>query len=205
MERARELLNDFRRELDQSKPLHAGSRLAEQWRSEQTIYGMLARKAGIDVPIDPELLHPGPPVDERYPVAHFETKDFSGKTWSLADLRGKVTYIIVWKIGCGSCQAALQGVQQLFERWKNRGDRAVLAISVDESPAIAESFMKENEYSFPTIYGTEIAAKFVPGGGWPTAWLIDPQGRRFRRRLPPPSDQTISKIEELADKVAVIQ
>lgn len=193
MERARELLNDFRRELDQSKPLYAGSRLAAQWRADQVMYGMLARRAGIDVPLDTELLNPSPAVEERYPVGHFEAKDFSGKTWSLADLRGKVTYIIVWKNGCGgTCQAALQGVQKLYERWKGRADRAVLAISVDENPAIAKSFMKENEYSFPMIYGTEIADKFVPGGGWPTAWLIDPQGRRFRRPLPLPSDQTIS-------------
>lgn len=181
MARARELLNDFRRELDQSRPLQAGSRAAQEWRGEQTRYGMLARRAGIDVPLDPELLNPGPQVEERYPVAHFEAKDFSGKTWSPADLRGKVTYLIVWRMGCGGpCQGAVQGVQQLYDRWKSRGDRAVLAISVDENPAIAESFMKENEYSFPMIYGPEIAVKFVPGGGWPTAWLIDPQGRRFR-------------------------
>ena len=125
MARARELLNDFRRELDQSKPLQAGGRLAEQWRREQMMYGMLARRTGIDVPLDTELLRPSPQVEE-YPVAHFEAKDFSGKTWSLADLRGKVTYIIVWRIGCGGpCQGALQGVQQLYERWKSRGDRAV--------------------------------------------------------------------------------
>lgn len=204
--RARELLNEFRRELDQSRPLHAGGRLAAQWRADQLMYGVLASRAGIDVPRDNELLSLSPSVEERYPVAHFEAKDFSGKTWSLAGLQGKVTYIVVWRVGCGGpCQAALQGVQQLYERWKGRGDRAVLAISVDENPAIAESFMKENEYSFPMIYGAEIADKFVPGSAWPTAWLIDPQGRRYRRSLPPPSDQTIPRIEELADHVAETQ
>jgi len=81
----------------------------------------------------------------------------------------------------------------------------VLTISVDANVAIAESLMKDNEYSFPMIYGAEIAEKFFPGGGWPTAWLIDPKGRRVLRHVPYPSDETILKIEEIADKIEVTQ
>jgi hypothetical protein len=166
---------------------------------------MLARKAGIDVPLDVELLTARPAEQERFPVAQFEAKDRSGKTWSLADLGGRVTYVSVWRTSCGSCGGALAGVQQLYERWKGRIDRAVLTISVDANAAIAESFMKENGYTFPMIYGMEIAEKFFPGGGWPHEWLIDPEGRRVRQRPLRASDRTILTIEEMADKIAVVQ
>ncbi len=200
------MLNDFRRELDLAKSLEPNSRLAMQWRNDQMTYEMLARRAGIDIPIDLERLNAPQAEPERFPVAQFEAKDFSGKTWNLAALQGKVTYVGIWRSGCGgACGAALQGVQQLYERWKGRSDRAVLTISVDENVAIAESLMKDNECSFPMIYGAEIAVRFLPNGGWPTAWLIDPKGRRLQRRLPYPSDETIPKIEEMADRIELSQ
>ena len=62
--------------------------------------------------------------------------------------------------------------------------------------------MKENEYSLPMIYGTDIAEKVHPGAGWPQEWLIDPQGCRLRRLPPRAFQETILKIEEMADKIA---
>jgi peroxiredoxin len=203
-ERARVLLDDLRHQLDESKLSGSAAGLAASRGHGEFTYRMLARKAGLDVPLDFELLT-ARPEEERHPVASFQAKDLSGKTWSLADLQGKVTYVHLWRSGCGGpCSAGLQGVQQLYERWKNRSDRAVLTISQDENPAITESFMKENEYSFPMIYGTEIAQKFGVTG-WPLELLIDPQGRRVLRHPPRASAETISKIEEIADKVAATQ
>lgn len=97
------------------------------------------------------------------------------------------------------------GVQKLYDSWKNRIDRGVLTISEDENPAIAESVMKENGYSFPVICSADLADKFVPGGGYPEEVLIDPQGRRIQRHPPRAADETIGKIDEIADKIGVIQ
>jgi len=143
---------------------------------------MLARQAGLDVPMA-DFSVSSPEESERYPVADFEAKDLSGKMWGLADLQGKFTFVHIFHSGCGSCSAGLRSVQQLYERWKNRTDRAVLTISQDESPAIAESFMKENNYSFPVIHGADIAEKFDQRGGFPRESLIDPQGNRLLGRL----------------------
>ncbi len=103
------------------------------------------------------------------------------------------------------CERILGGVQKLYDRWKNRVDRVVLTISQDENPAIAESVMEENGYSFPVICSAGLADKFVPGGGYPLEVLIDPKGRRIQRHPPRASDETIGKIEEIADEIIVIQ
>jgi hypothetical protein len=204
-ERTLALLSDFRRELDQSKPTNATGRAASSWRSGQMTYSMLARQAGLDVPID-SLRNSHPEEPERYPVPEFEAKDLSGKSWSIADLQGKVTYILLWRTGCGgSCDSILGGVQKLYDNWKNRIDRAVLTISQDENPAIAASIMKDGGYSFPVICSLGISEKFIPGGGWPQEVLIDPQGRRLQRRPPRASEETIGQIEEISDKIGITQ
>jgi hypothetical protein len=64
--------------------------------------------------------------------------------------------------------------------------------------------MKENGYSFPVICGVEIAQKFGVTG-WPIELLIDPSGRRLQRHAPRASEKTIGPIEEMADKIGVIQ
>ena len=93
-ERARMLLSDFRRQLDQSRPSDTQGRLASRWRRDAFTYQMLATRAGIEVPLDPTLLT-APAEPERRPVAPFEAKDLSGKKWSAADLKGKVTYVSI--------------------------------------------------------------------------------------------------------------
>jgi hypothetical protein len=200
-ERTLALLGDFRRELDQSKPADATGSDARLWRSNQNSYSRLARRAGLDVPLDNlRISHPEEP--ECCPVPEFEAKDLSGKSWSIADLQGKVTYVLLWRTGCGgSCDTVLDGVQKLYESWKNRIDRAVLTITQDESPAIAASIMKSLGYSFPVICSVGIAEKFVPGGGWPQEFLIDSQGRRSQTLPPRASDETIARIEEMADQM----
>jgi hypothetical protein len=198
-ERALTLLSEFRRELDQSKPAETTGRAARAWQHEQMNYSTLAREAVLMVPADDLSVFRNPEQFDRYPIEEFEAKDLSGKTWSLADLKGKVTLVVLWRTAC-PCNNVLDGMQKLHERWKDRMDRAVLTISQDEGSAIAESFMKEKEYSFPVICSVGVSEKFVPGGGYPQAFLIDPVGRRSQRR--PSGDQTLDSIEEMADQLA---
>ncbi|HKW96480.1 MAG TPA: TlpA disulfide reductase family protein [Bryobacteraceae bacterium] len=198
-ERAITMLSEWQRELDRSKPAEKTGRAAREWQSRQMNYSMLAREAGLQVPMDDLSAFRTPEQPDLYPVEEFEAKDLSGKTWTLADLRGKVTFVLLWRTGC-PCNDVLDGMQKLHERWKGRVDRAVLTISQDESPAIAESFMKENEYSFPVICSVGVSEKFVPGGGYPRAFFVDPQGRRSERR--PRGEQTLDNIDDMADQLA---
>jgi hypothetical protein len=132
-ERALALLSDFRREIEQSKLADTTGRAGSSWRIDQMSYSMLARQAGLEVSIA-DLSISNPEQPDRYPVAEFEAKDLSGKTWSLADLQGKVTFVLFWRTGC-ACNNLLDGIQKLHERWKDRVDRAVLTISEDKTQA----------------------------------------------------------------------
>ena len=65
--------------------------------------------------------------------------------------------------------------------------------------------MKENGYSFPVICGVGIAEKFIPGGGYPQEVLIDPQGRRLQRRPSRASEETIARIEQMANEIVLMK
>jgi len=108
-ERALALLSDFRREIEQSKLADTTGRAGNSWRNDQIEYSMLARQAGLDVSIA-DLSISNPEQPDRYPIAEFEAKDLSGKTWSLADLQGKVTFVLFWRTGC-ACNNLLDGIQ----------------------------------------------------------------------------------------------
>lgn len=83
----------------------------------------------------------------------FEARDFSGKTWSLADEEGKATFVDVWATWCGPCRAEHPELQKLYDRIKDRKDIQVLTFSIDESAYAAESYMRGQTYSIPVIAG----------------------------------------------------
>ncbi|HEV8375651.1 MAG TPA: TlpA disulfide reductase family protein, partial [Candidatus Polarisedimenticolia bacterium] len=72
--------------------------------------------------------------DRREPLPGFEMYDLSGKRWTQADLRGKVTFINVWATWCGPCQAELPHLQKLHERLEGRSGIRLLSFNVDSNP-----------------------------------------------------------------------
>src|SRR5690606_27622587 len=115
--------------LEETKPANEVDQTAMAWRADHSVYRSLAKLAGIDAPPVAELMPPRPEDAQRFAVGDFEAKDLTGKTWRLADLKGKVAYVNVWTTWCGPCRAEMPGLQKLYERWKDREDRIVLTIS----------------------------------------------------------------------------
>ena len=102
----------------------------------------------------PEL-PPGMPVlpwaaiNRALPDMHIP--DATGRTWTLADFKGKTTLVFLWATWCGPCWRELPAMQKLYEAIKDRNDVQAISLSVDENPAIVERFMKERKFSFPVL------------------------------------------------------
>jgi thiol-disulfide isomerase/thioredoxin len=139
----------------------------------------------------------------RYDVmlANFEAKDLNGKTWRLADLKGKATFIDIWATWCGVCRAQHPELQKLYDSIKGRRDIQVLSFSRDEAAYPAESYMKEKKYGFPVIVSKDLVEKLFPVAGLPMYWIIDAQGRRsspYRWFIS--VDRVIADLQEAAAK-----
>jgi thiol-disulfide isomerase/thioredoxin len=112
---------------------------------------------------------------------HFELKDLSGKTVSLASFRGRPVMLDFWATWCGPCQISIPLLQAFYQRHKEEG-LVVLGVNMDEDPRDVYSFVKHFKMTYPVVYG---ASSTVPDtyqvSGLPTFIFIDAQGRITKR------------------------
>lgn len=106
----------------------------------------------------------------------FALSDLQGKTWRLADLKGKVSFINVWATWCGPCQWELPYVQKLHEQMKDRQDVLVLTFNVDRAIGLVEPYIKKKGYTFTVIPAQAYVENLVPVLSIPRNWIIGPSG-----------------------------
>ncbi len=108
----------------------------------------------------------------------FSAADLNNHAWTLASLKGKATLVVFWATWCGPCRGEHPGIQELYDRTKDRKDIQVLTISVDDGIAEIRQYMEEKKYTFPVIHSAELADKLFPWAGLPTSFLVNPRGER---------------------------
>ncbi|HZY61587.1 MAG TPA: TlpA disulfide reductase family protein [Edaphobacter sp.] len=113
--------------------------------------------------------------DASNDLPSFALSDFSGKTWRLKDLAGKVVMITSWATWCAPCRLEDKSLQKFYEKVKGRNDLMILTFNVDENPGQVRPFIQEQGYTFPVLEAFSLPPKmraFIP-----RTWIIDPQGR----------------------------
>ena len=110
------------------------------------------------------------------PLPDFEMSDAAGKTWRLADLKGKITLINLWATWCGPCRAELPYLQKLFNKVRERKDLSVLTLNTDDSLGLILPFLRDNQYTFPVLAASGYVHKLVPELSIPRNWIIDASG-----------------------------
>jgi thiol-disulfide isomerase/thioredoxin len=106
-------------------------------------------------------------------LPQFAAKDLAGRTWTLEDLKGKMTFVNFWATWCGPCRAEHPAVQKLFDALAGNAKAQVLTISVDENVAAMRAYLAQTKYTFPVIQSQELADKLMPYVGLPTNLLVN--------------------------------
>jgi peroxiredoxin len=114
--------------------------------------------------------------DRKREHPDFTLKDLSGKTWTFADLRGKVVLVNFWATWCPPCRKEMPDFETLYGRFHSQG-LVVLGIS-DEEAAKVEPFIRERKVSFPVLLdpGRKVNDLFVVQG-IPKTFVYDRQGK----------------------------
>jgi thiol-disulfide isomerase/thioredoxin len=111
------------------------------------------------------------------PLPEMNLQDLLGKTWTLASLKGKETFVSVWATWCSPCMEELPHLQKLYELARTRDGVQVITLNLDENPGEVEPFMKSRNYTFPVVLS---ARKYVEGitehFTIPMNWLVDRSG-----------------------------
>ena len=135
------------------------------------------------------------------PLPEFKLKDLEGRTWTLSDLKGRVTLINVWATWCVPCRVELPYVQRLHKSLENVPGLQVLTLNLDEDPRLVPGYMQAGGYTFPVIRSFELAEKIHSVSEVPQNWLIDPKGRRSVQSLNGHGEVWLRRVRAVMERV----
>ncbi len=126
-------------------------------------------------------------------LPEFEAKDTAGRTWTLKDLRGKLTLIYVWHTSMARAADAhddpwrqamirfglpeLPELERFYKNLRASKKVQVLTFCRDYDYTHASDYMNEKGYTFPVIADWLLIRKLFPNVADVPYALVDPEGR----------------------------
>jgi thiol-disulfide isomerase/thioredoxin/protocatechuate 3,4-dioxygenase beta subunit len=108
-----------------------------------------------------------------------------GKPINLASLRGKIVVLDFWAVSCPPCVASLPRVQALADTYRSQGVVVIGVHEVGLPIAKLRSFVSQRNLTYPIgldlpdATGLGATAYEYAPKGWPTVYVIAPNGRVF--------------------------
>lgn len=114
----------------------------------------------------------------------FSLTALDGRTFRLSELRGQVVILDFWATWCGPCRMALPHLQDIHDRFGDKGVTIVAVAMDDGGERVVRPFVAKQGLRFPVVLPDDKVVKdFGPVRGLPTTVLIGPDGKIHRRYL----------------------
>lgn len=114
-------------------------------------------------------------------IIAFEALDKAGQTVSNETLRGKVTVLDFWFIGCGPCWKKFPELQKVYDEYSTHPDFELYALNrpmSSDSPDQAFTSIEKKSYSFPVLKGSQKIMDDFDIYVYPTIIVLDRDGKK---------------------------
>jgi peroxiredoxin len=107
----------------------------------------------------------------------FKLAGLDGKSYSMADFKGKVILLDFWATWCGPCRMEVPHLKDLHAAYSEKG-LAIVGVSVDQHGAAAvRPFVEKNQIPFVSLLADEAVVRAYGNvTAIPTTFLIDKKG-----------------------------
>ena len=108
---------------------------------------------------------------------NFTLLDLAGNSVTLSDYLGKTVVVDFWATWCVPCVYQIPELNTLWEAHRDRGDLVVLGIAIDVDGAeVVGPWIAEKNVTYPILLGDELLAQKYGAPGFPTLFVIRPDG-----------------------------
>ncbi len=112
----------------------------------------------------------------------FSLPDLEGKVHSRSDFKDQILIVDFWATWCPPCLEEALKLNDLYERYRDKGVQ-VVGIALDkDSLELVEPFVKKNKITYPILVGDQRSIACLKDfKGVPTTILFDQKGRIWKR------------------------
>lgn len=133
-------------------------------------------------------------IGDKFP--EFTAKDIDGKTWTSADIIGKVAVFNLWFTGCGPCRQEMPELST----WKDEMPDVMFFSSTYEAPKIARQVLDKVNFNWIPLVNDTQFKEWIGGNGYPLTIIVDKSGNivAFEHGTSPEQRASLkSKISEI--------
>jgi peroxiredoxin len=118
------------------------------------------------------------------PAPDFELKSIDGKSYKLADLRGKAVLLNFWATWCPPCKIEIPWFIELQKQYADQG-LVVVGVAMDDDTnkqKVVSDFVNQMKIDYPILLGTDqVADQYGGVDALPTTFFIGRDGKIVRR------------------------
>lgn len=109
-------------------------------------------------------------IGDKFPK--FTARDINGRTWTDADVAGKVMVLNCWFTGCGPCRAEMPELSE----WKNEMPDVMFFSSTYEKPETARPVLDKTGFNWIPLVNDAQFKEYIGPNGYPMTVVVDKEG-----------------------------